>query len=579
MASDTVQPSPSGPLPTSDPTDPQVIESVREVMRVLTKAVKASKMYLPEHDVSRRFRDEFASRLFRHLEEHGSLALTVKGYEFLVGTTSVYDEPARFENLAFRCFADGLRELAFHPGLTREEIDGVLAVLTAESRPLDSDIVTRLWELALPHVTYDVAEAQDGADGPEPVLSSLPPSRAAAADTDQPLAAADAAPLPPELEAIRDLQNQPEGEMCTLTDEEIATLRQQVVQDATQDYVEQLIDILVSILALDDDEQSFLEVLQVLDDIVATCVKQGRFHRAKAIVTRLLALRDDQDKLSERSRELIRVVWTQLGSRERVAVLEEALNQQGPWDRDALAAYLGVLPASAVDALITLLERTQTATGRRIVCDALARFGSDGVEAILARLPAAPWYVARNLIYVLGSVKDGRAVPALEAAMRHPEVRIRKEALKAFDALGAERVGHLLPKWLGDPDEGVRLHVLKVARRCAPSALLPIAAEVIADRAFGRRSEAEQREWFEALAEAGAEAVLPFIARWLTPERAWPWIWVSRHDPRARHAVAAARRIGTPAAAALLRDAAARLRGPVSDDARRALRELEQGAR
>ncbi len=576
MASDSPHPVPSTPAPTPDLANPQFVESAREVMRALTKAVKSSKMYLPEHDMCRRFRDEFATRLFRHLDEHERLPLTVKGYEFLVGAAAVYEEPARIENLAFRCSADGLRQLVFHQGLTREELDAVLGVLTAESRPLDSDIVTRLWEQALAHVTYEVAEVQDGPETSNPRLSSLPPSTAVAGGSDRATPGAESAAPDSDPEPIPETPINPSSAVFTLTDEEIAALRRQVADDTAQDYVEQLIDILVSILALDDDEQSFLEVLQVLDDVVATCVRQGRFSRAKNVVARLLALRDDP-KLSERSRELIRVVWVQLGRWERVATIEETLNQQGAWDREALAGYLRVLPATVVDPLITLLERTQTAGGRRILCDALAAFGADGVEAILGRLPEAPWYVARNLVYVLGLVKDPRALPALEGAMRHHEARIRRETLKAVEAMGAEHFTRALPGWLNDSDEGVRLHALKLARRHAGRELLPVVADVIADRSFVHRGEAEQREWFEALAE-GSEAALPHIRQWLATSRTWPWIWVSRQDPRARYAVAAARRIGTPAAAALLRDAAARLRGPVSDEARRALHDLERAA-
>jgi hypothetical protein len=552
-----------------------LIESAREVMRALAKAVKASKMYLPEHDLCRRFRDEFATRLFRHLDDHERLPLTVKGYEFLVGTTSVYEEPARIENLAFRCSSDGLRELVFHQGLTREELDAVLGVLTAESRPLDSDIVTRLWDQSLAHVTYEVAEVQDGPETSDPGLSSLPPSSSGPAGADRSASSSQSAPQSPEPEVIPATPLEPGSEVFTLTDEEIASLRRQVADDTAHDHVEQLIDILASILQLDDDEQSFLEVLQVLDDIVATCVRQGHFVRASGVVARLIALRDDEARVSGRSRELIRVVWTQLGSWERMAALEEAFNQQGTWDREALAGYLVVLPPTAADALITLLERAQTATGRRMVCDALEAFGADGVDAILHRLPAAPWYVARNLIHVLGSVKDVRAVPALHAAMHDQEARIRREALKAIETLGVEHLIHDLPRWLADADEGVRLHALRLARRHPQPGVLHALCDVIADHAFGGCSEAEQREWFDALADVGGDAALPLLADYLTPERAWGF--VTRYDPRARHAVAAVRRVATPAAAALLREAAAR-RGEVGDDARRALQELERAA-
>ncbi|MFZ5877089.1 MAG: HEAT repeat domain-containing protein [Nitrospirota bacterium] len=554
-----------------------MVESAREVMRALVKAVKASKMYLPEHEICRKFRDDFAGRLLRHLEEHGDLALTVKGYEFCVGGTPVYEEANRFENLAFRCSSDGLAELVIHAGLTREDLDRLLDVLTSDSRPLDSDIVTRLWEQPIPHVTYDVAEVDEASEG-EVALSSQakrPGGGAASEAADD--GAPDAAAPDPEPEAVPESLRH-DSVVFALTDQDIASLQRQVVEDTTQDYVGQLIDILTSILALDDDEESFLEVLQVLDDIVATSVKQDRFERANDIVCRLAALRDDEAKVSARSRELIRVVWTQMGTWERVAPLEDSLSRQGVWETDAVARYLTRLPSSAVDSLITLLDHVQTAKGRRIICDALIAFGREGVDAMLARLPDAPWYVARNVIYVLGCVKDPRAQPGLEAVMTHPDARLRREAIKALEALGAERLGGALVSWLEDKDEAVRLHVLRLARRHASQDLLARLIAVIDDHGFSHRKETEQREWFDALADVGGDAALSLIRPWLEMGRGWRRLLSGRHDARARHAVALVRRIGSPAAVALLRETAASARDDIREEAQRALRDLERAA-
>ena len=119
-------------VPASQPAPETIlVESAREVMRALVKAVKASKMYLSEHEICRKFRDDFATRLFRHLDEHGDLALTVKGYEFCVGATPVYEEPNRIENLAFRCSADGLRELVVQHGMT--SVDALKAGMREKS--------------------------------------------------------------------------------------------------------------------------------------------------------------------------------------------------------------------------------------------------------------------------------------------------------------------------------------------------------------------------------------------------------------------------------------------------------------
>jgi HEAT repeat protein len=329
---------------------------------------------------------------------------------------------------------------------------------------------------------------------------------------------------------------------------------------------------------LDDDEESFLEVLQVLDDVVATSVKQGRFERANDVIARLLALRDDEAKVSARSRELIRVVWTQMGTWERVAPLEDSLSRHGVWETDPIARYLTQLPSSAVDSLITLLDHVQTAKGRRVICDALVAFGRDGVDAMRSRLPDAPWYVARNLIYVLGCVKDARAQPSLEAAMVHPDARLRREALKALEAIGAERLAAVLPQWLGDEDEGIRLHVLRMARRHPSPDLLAMLIVVINDRGFTHRKDTEQKEFFDALADIGGDAALSLIRPWLETGRGWRRLLSAGHDARARHAVALVRRVGTPAAAALLRETAASARGDIREEARRALQDLERAA-
>jgi HEAT repeat protein len=552
--------------------DKETAESARDVLRALVKTLKAYKMYLPEHAIRRRFREELHARFRRHLEEHGDLVLTVRPYELWCGSTVVYEESNRFENIAFRWSGDGLRALTFHQGLTAEEIEWLVGILAGDTQPLDDDIVTRLWEQRWMHITYLAAEpAAEGEDGLEGASYSQPLAPAAfdpAGSSD--VGDAGAGHTQPVEDAHRDVYE--------LTEDEIRTLQQAVMADAEQDYVGQLIDILVSILALDDDEESFLEVLQILDEIVVTSFRQGRYGRAVEVVKRLVPLVAPASSISERSRELVRVVWTQLGSWERVSVLQEALNQRGTWDGEELAAYLRLLPPSSVSALVTLLERIQTAKGRRIVCEVLVLHGRQEIETLLRVLPSAPWYLARNLIYVLGSLGDERALPALEAAMRQPEVRIRKEALKAMEVIGGSRVSEMMPRWLDDPDESVRLLVLKGARRFASAMLLNGLSAMIADKRFVRRSETEQREVFETLADIGSDAVLPVFKPLLVQKRSWSWRPLEAHDSRARYAVAAVRRIGTSAAVALLRDAVASTRGQVRDEARRALRELESQA-
>ncbi len=562
----------------SDAPDKEEIESAREVMRALAKTLKAYKMYLPEHAFRRRFREDLHARFRHHFDRHGDLVLTVKPYEFWYGPVAVYEEPNRFENLAFRCSADGLRELTFQQGLAVEEIEGFIGILSGDTRPLDEDIVTRLWEAGFAHILYLVADTTDESGDPSLATGAVTAASAqqATGQSDAEENAAADAGFAGEASIPVGLPDESDTQVYVLSEEEILTLQREVVEDAEQDFVAQLIDILTSMLVLDDDEQSFLEVLNILDEIIVTSLRQSQPRRATEVLKQLLTLGGPESKISDRSRALIRVVWTELGTWERLAPLEEALNQRGAWDGNDLVEYLHLLPPSSVAGLITLLERVQTAKGRRIVCDVLINLGKDDVETIVRRLPSAPWYLARNLIYVLGGLGDLRALPALDAATRHPEVRIRKEALRALEVIGGTRVSEMIPRWLGDPDESVRLLVMKTARKFPSAKTIETLSAMIMEKSFARRTEAEQRELFDTLADIGAEAILPLLRSLITRKRSWPWRSLESSDRRVWYAVEAARRIGTPAAAELLKDTAATASGSIREEARRALHELQR---
>ena len=565
------------PVPPDTP-DREEIESAREVLRALAKTLKAYKMYLPEHAFRRRFREDLHARFRHHFDQHGDLVLTVKPYELWYGPAAVYEEPNRFENLAFRCSADGLRELTFQQGLTLEEIEAFIGILSGDARPLDEDIVTRLWEAGFAHITYLVADATDESAEPSLATGGATPSAApqAAGQPDTPKnVVADSGRSNEETIPIG-LPDESDTRVYVLSEEEILALQREVAADAEQDFGAQLIDILTSILVLDDDEQSFLEVLNILDEIIVTSLRQGQHRRATEVLKQLKTLAGLGSRISDRSRALIRVVWTELGTWERLAAIEEALNQRGAWDGNDLVEYLNLLPPSSVAGLILLLERVQTAKGRRTVCDVLVKLGKDDIETIIRRLPSAPWYLARNLIYVLGCLADLRALPALETATRHPEVRIRKEAMRAMELIGGTRVAEMIPQWLGDPDESVRLSAMKASRKFPLVKTIEALSAMIMEKSFARRSEAEQRELFDALADIGAEAVLPLLRTLIARKRSWPWRSLEGSDRRVLYAVDAARRIGTPAAVELLKDTAATTSGSIREEARRALHELQR---
>ena len=119
----------------------------------------------------------------------------------------------------------------------------------------------------------------------------------------------------------------------------------------------------------------------------------------------------------------------------------------GPRERRAQIAHLcALLGAAAVDPLIALLAQSPDRGIRRAACDILCRIGAPALPALAIQLerPDLPWYLLRNLLFILGTI--GQPVPVdVRAFLRHADPRIREEAVQALGRIhGRDAEGALV---------------------------------------------------------------------------------------------------------------------------------------
>jgi len=70
-------------------------------------------------------------------------------------------------------------------------------------------------------------------------------------------------------------------------------------------------------------------------------------------------------------------------------------------------------------------------------------------------LPDARWYVVRNTIFVLGSLKDFAGVPALRLRINDKDIRVRREIVRALENIGGEDACDLLIVMADDRDREI----------------------------------------------------------------------------------------------------------------------------
>src|SRR6185437_1702919 len=101
--------------------DPEIV-SVKRVLKLLDKTAKSNRTYGPTNPVAQKFTQQLFEELTHHLAAHSKLAFLVQRSELLCKDSVVYqaEKDGGSESLAFKLYADGIRELVLHQGLTKK---------------------------------------------------------------------------------------------------------------------------------------------------------------------------------------------------------------------------------------------------------------------------------------------------------------------------------------------------------------------------------------------------------------------------------------------------------------------------
>ncbi|MEO6578530.1 MAG: hypothetical protein ABIO99_06495 [Candidatus Limnocylindria bacterium] len=168
---------------------------------------------------------------------------------------------------------------------------------------------------------------------------------------------------------------------------------------------------------------------------------------------------------------------------------------------ESLALRLG---AAAIEPLLDTLEQATDRSARARTLRIIVALGPSAASAAVQRLPDAPWYVQRNLLSVLRQLAVWPSGFSAEPYTRHPEPRLRHEALKLMLEVEAHRTA-AITRGLDDPDPSILALVVRAAFEDCPRVAAPGLERFARDR---RQSSDLRAIALRALASvAGADAV------------------------------------------------------------------------
>jgi len=547
---------------TRDAPDPAVVQDVTAWVGQLVRTLKTCRLYDEANPTVVRFRDDLASSLATLLARWGALRLEVSSNTLTIAGGEVHVARSRDDNLAGVLHRDGIRLLTLEPGIDAREVEGLVDKILQVTGPSpgEEDLVTLLWDADLPHVVVETVPTEGEADGgSEDDAEKAPgvawPKQEAAASALPATSAAEAA-SPPRSddwsteEHFVDLERAFD-ELESMALFEIARFQEEYDAGVGEDIVTEILRVLEDYCASDLIAADREALAEFIPRVLREALALGDW-RSTSHTLRLLRTADPQWSVAEFSANLCGPFA--ITTRKVVG----ALDRQDQKDVDSFLSLAREFGPPLAEWLMHVLAESQQMRVRRPLARTIAELLADHPERVIPWLSDERWYVVRNAVHILGWIGGNGIAGHLRAAAGHVESRVRREVVAALSPVEHDGSRSILLKMLDDADPalfGTVLHQLAMDdHRLVTERLL----ELLRAGTFARRSEAERRALFLALATRG-DGVLPALETELNEGG----LFSRRPEPDRAGIALCIARIGTPAARAILEQGLRSKRGPV----------------
>lgn len=248
-----------------------------------------------------------------------------------------------------------------------------------------------------------------------------------------------------------------------------------------------------------------------------------------------------------------------------LAVKAGAKENQQRGATQSILVYSGDPGAEAL--LDAIIEAPEAAT-RRHLFNALVRFGKRLRPLAEARLNHPAWFVCRQMVSLLGDVGGQESIPALEAAYRHEEARVKKEVMKSLVKIGTPRAAAFLIEKLREEDPSLMAQaIISLGMLKDPASIEPL-AEIASKRENFSDLMESQKEAVKALGIIGDNRAVPHLVKILFRK---VWFGKKANDELRLLAALSLGMIGTPEALAAVEEASSWAAGELQTVCKRVL--------
>ena len=274
-------------------------------------------------------------------------------------------------------------------------------------------------------------------------------------------------------------------------------------------------------------KQETYEYAEVLSCLIEKCVVSRSYEILAKLLKAMSKRRHIDDKIVIYDSMAVKRAFETINRRNTLDTFVSDLIQcdvrQAGFIRDILIATASDEAALALSNVISHPSRQVRQQTLKIVAE-LGKASLKVFSEILAddsmferdggrhELPDAKWYIIRNSIFVLGSIKDQDGVNPLRLRFNDKDVRVRREIVSALEKIGGEDSVDLLIMMSGDTEKEICEAAIIAIGFCGTSEVAPLLIDIAS------RNPSATIKAVGALAKLGGENVREFLASLLADD-------------------------------------------------------------
>ncbi len=256
----------------------------------------------------------------------------------------------------------------------------------------------------------------------------------------------------------------------------------------------------VSLVTMDPSDSHFSSAMAILEDSLDMLIERGDIDIAADAADALSAAADNE-ALSQEQRTRLRKAIGRFTRPEDIRTVAHSLRiyEPGTVEYRAAQRILGALGPLAIEPMLEQLADEPDMAVRKSLVDLLCSMAPAYVAELGVHVTDPRWYVARNVVKILGSTRSSSALPFLERTVRHPEPRVRREVVRALSVIPDRAAQELLVAALSDEDaQNVQLAARYLGAADVRGAI-PALEQVARGEGMGSRATGPRVEAIEAL--------------------------------------------------------------------------------